>query len=190
MTLSDSLGFIHDPDGITHEKLDWVKRHKARRGTRITDYVEQFGGTYHSGQQPWKVPCDFALPCATQNELDADCAEALIANGCVAVVEGANMPCTLPAVETFKHAGVLFGPAKAANAGGVAMSGLEMSQNAAHLHRDREDLRAALRKIMKEIHQSCARYGREPDGKADYVKGAKIAGFKKVADAMLAFGVV
>lgn len=190
VTLSDSGGFIHDPEGFTQEKLDWVKQHKAQRGARIDAYVEQFGGTFHEGQRPWNVPCDVALPCATQNELNEGDANALIANGCKAVAEGANMPCTAEAVGVLHGAGVLYAPGKAANAGGVGMSGLEMSQNSARLHRDEEDLRFALRKIMADIHTACVEHGAGADGKVDYVKGANVAGFKKVADAMMAFGVV
>ncbi|MCA8926784.1 MAG: NADP-specific glutamate dehydrogenase [Alphaproteobacteria bacterium] len=190
VTLSDSGGFIHDPEGFSQEKIDWIKRHKAKRGARISAYVDEFGGTFHEGQRPWAVPCDVALPCATQNELDEGDARALIANGCKAVTEGANMPCTAEAVAALQGAGVLYAPGKASNAGGVGMSGLEMSQNSARLHREEEDLRTALRKIMSDIHAACVAQGSGPDGKVDYVKGANIAGFKKVADAMLAFGVV
>jgi len=190
VTLSDSGGFIHDPDGFTEEKINWIKHHKSHRGARINAYVEEFGGTFHEGQRPWNVPCDMALPCATQNELEEKDARALIANGCKAVAEGANMPCTVDAVAALQAAGVLYAPGKASNAGGVGMSGLEMSQNSARLHREEEDLRLALRKIMTDIHSACVAQGTGPDGKVDYVKGANIAGFKKVADAMLAFGVV
>jgi glutamate dehydrogenase (NADP+) len=190
VTLSDSGGFVHDPAGFTQEKIDWVKAHKARRGARIEDYVKAWGGTFHAGKAPWGVPCDVALPCATQNELDAPDAKALIANGCVAVAEGANMPSTDAAVAAFQAARVMFAPGKAANAGGVAMSGLEMSQNSARLHRTAEDLRLALKTIMHDIHETCARHGKRPDGTIDYVQGANIGGFRKVADAMLAFGVV
>jgi glutamate dehydrogenase (NADP+) len=190
VTLSDSGGFIHDPDGLDQEKIDWVKAHKAKRGARIRDYVDQFGGEFHENKRPWGVPCDVALPCATQNELNEEEARALVENGCQAVSEGANMPTTQEGVHVFLNAKVLFGPGKAANAGGVAMSGLEMSQNAARLHRSAEDLRRALKQIMVDIHNSCRAYGEEEDGYVNYVKGANIAGFKKVADAILAFGVV
>ncbi|MEM0987439.1 MAG: NADP-specific glutamate dehydrogenase [Pseudomonadota bacterium] len=190
VTLSDSGGFIHDPDGLTHEKIDWVKEHKKRRGNRISAYVEQFpGSTFHEGQRPWGVTCDVALPCATQNELNGDEAKTLLGNGCIGVSEGANMPCDLNAVAAFTAAQIPYAPGKASNAGGVAMSGLEMSQNSARLHRDEEDLRAALKKIMADIHTACVEQGDNGDH-VDYVKGANIAGFKKVADAMLAFGVV
>ena len=190
ITLSDSTGFIHDPDGIRQEKLDWVKQHKSQRGARIDAYVSEFGGTFHENKRPWNVPCNVALPCAIQNELNENDAKALIDNGCIAVSEGANMPCTVEAVAVLQSSGVLYAPGKAANAGGVGMSGLEMSQNSARLHRDEEDLRLALRKIMTDIHTACVEHGSKPDGSVDYLKGANIAGFKKVADAMLAFGVV
>lgn len=189
LTLSDSGGFIHDPDGMTQDKIDWVKKHKSRRGARISDYVDQFGGSYHEGQRPWGVPCDLALPCATQNELNVDEAKSLVANGCMAVSEGANMPCTADAISTFQAGKLMYAPGKASNAGGVGMSGLEMSQNSARLHRDEEDLRDALKKIMHDIHTACVEQGEQGDY-VDYVRGANVAGFKKVADAMVAFGVV
>jgi len=191
VTLSDSGGFIHDPDGLTQEKIDWVKAHKTHRRGRIKDYVEEFpAATFHEGQRPWNVPCDVALPCATQNELLGDDARALVKNGCIAVSEGANMPSDLDAVHHFKEARILFAPGKAANAGGVAVSGLEMSQNSARRSWKEEELQAMLREIMDGIHARCLDYGTQADGHVDYVKGANIAGFKKVADAMLAFGVV
>ncbi len=189
-TLSDSRGFIHDPDGITCEKLEWVKRHKARPGARIAAYTDEFGGTYHEGKKPWDVPCDVALPCATEYELTKENAKALLANNCRAVVEGANMPCTGDAIGAIRAAGALFGPGKAANAGGVGMSGLEMSQNAARRHRDADELRHALRQIITDIHAACVEHGGHKNGAVDYARGANVAGFKKVADAMLAFGVI
>ncbi len=189
VTLSDSGGFIHVPEGLTQDQIDWIKAHKARPGARIKDFVEEHGGEFHAGRRPWDVPCNLALPCATQNELNEDEAKSLIANGVRAVSEGANMPTTEEGVHAFIGAKVLFGPGKAANAGGVAMSGLEMSQNSARLHRSAEDLRQALKKIMSDIHNSCQAQGTEADGYVNYVKGANVAGFKKVADAMLAFGV-
>ncbi len=194
VTLSDSGGFIHDPDGITEEKIAWVKAHKRTRGNRISAYCERFpGASFHEGRMPWGVPCDLALPCATQNELDGDAAGTLLENGCIAVCEGANMPCTADAVRALQEARIAYAPGKASNAGGVAMSGLEMSQNSARLHRTEEDLRQALRRIMEDIHAACVEHGREEGrgegGRVDYVKGANIAGFRKVADAMLAFGV-
>ena len=191
VTLSDSEGFIHDANGITEEKINWVKEHKKQRGNRISAYVDHFpGATFHPDARPWGVKCDVALPCATQNELNADEARELVANGCIAVSEGANMPCTADAVHEFQRARIAYAPGKASNAGGVAMSGLEMSQNSARLHRDETDLAAALRKIMDDIHAACVKHGSADDGYVDYVKGANVAGFKKVADAMLAFGVV
>jgi len=191
VTLSDSGGFIHDPDGLTLEKVQWVKDHKTHRRGRISEYVDHFtGATFHEGAKPWNVPCDVALPCATQNELLGPDAKTLIANGCIAVSEGANMPSNLDAVHIFKNAQTLFAPGKAANAGGVAVSGLEMSQNSARRSWKEEELQAMLREIMDGIHERCLTYGNQPDGHVDYVKGANIAGFKKVADAMLAFGVV
>ncbi|GGD86696.1 glutamate dehydrogenase [Tsuneonella deserti] len=190
VTLSDSGGFIHDPDGLTQEKIDWVKVHKTHRRGRIEEYCDHFtGATFHPGKTPWNVPCDVALPCATQNELSVEDARAMIANGVVAVSEGANMPTTLEGVHAFKDARILFAPGKAANAGGVAVSGLEMSQNSERRSWKVEELQTMLRDIMDGIHNRCLEYG-ERDGHVDYVKGANIAGFKKVADAMLAFGVV
>ncbi len=190
VTLSDSGGFIYDADGLDEEKIDWVKTHKAKPGARICDYVDQFGGEFHENKRPWIVPCDVALPCATQNELNDEEARTLVNNGCRAVSEGANMPTTEAGVHVFLNSKILFAPGKAANAGGVAMSGLEMSQNAARLHRSAEDLRHALKQIMVDIHNNCLAYGEEEGGYVNYVKGANIAGFKKVADAILAFGVV
>ncbi len=196
LTLSDSGGFIHDPDGIDLEKIDWVKTHKTRRRGRIADYVEAFpSATFHEGEKPWGISCDLAAPCATQNELGAEDAKTLMRQGCIAVAEGANMPTDLEGVKVFKDAGIMFAPGKAANAGGVAMSGLEMSQNAARLTWTEDDLQEKLKELMAGIHRRCVEYGAldgDPDGHGpvDYVKGANIAGFKKVADAMLAYGVV
>ncbi|WP_340110260.1 NADP-specific glutamate dehydrogenase [Pikeienuella sp. HZG-20] len=190
ITLSDSGGFIHDPDGFTQEKIDWVKRHKARRGARISAYVAEFGGAFHAGRRPWGVPCEIALPCATQDELSGAEADILLGNGCAAVCEGANMPCDAGAVGAFRSARILYAPGKAANAGGVGMSGLGMSQGSAGLHRSEDDRGAALERIMADIHGACVAQGAEPDGHVDYTRGANIVGFRKVADAMLAFGVV
>jgi glutamate dehydrogenase (NADP+) len=191
LTLSDSGGFIHDPDGITQEKIDWVKSHKTKRRGRILDYAEQFtGASYHEGKRPWSVPCDVALPCATQNELLGDDARTLIENGCIAVSEGANMPTDLDGIHAFRAARILYAPGKAANAGGVAVSGLEMSQNSARRSWKEAELQQLLLEIMEGIHTSCIEYGAEAGGYVDYVRGANIAGFKKVADAMLAYGVV
>ena len=193
VTLSDSGGFIHDPDGITQEKIDWVKAHKTKRRGRIQDYVGEYkSATFTDGKTPWGVPCDVALPCATQNELLGEDARMLVANGCMAVSEGANMPTDLAGVHVFKDARILYAPGKAANAGGVAVSGLEMSQNSERRSWKESELQQLLLDIMEGIHSSCLAYGGiagEPDY-TDYVRGANIAGFKKVADAMLAFGVV
>jgi glutamate dehydrogenase (NADP+) len=190
LTLSDSEGFIHDPDGIDQAKIDWVKAHKTRRRGRISEYVAEYkGATFHAGQRPWGVECDLALPCATQNELLGDDARTLVANGCTAVSEGANMPTDLEGVHVFKAAKMLYAPGKASNAGGVAVSGLEMSQNSARISWKEEQLQQLLKDIMLGIHESCREYGQRGDY-IDYVRGANIAGFKKVADAMLAFGVV
>jgi glutamate dehydrogenase (NADP+) len=191
VTLSDSGGTIHDPDGIDFDKVSWVKHWKARRGRSLEAYAEKYkAASWYSGKRPWAVPCDIALPCATQNELDAEDARTLVTNGCRVVAEGANMPTTDAGIHVLQAAKVLYAPGKAANAGGVAMSGLEMSQNSARLHRSEEDLRQALRQIMHDIHAACLRYGQGDDGSVDYVKGANIAGFRKVAEATRAFGVV
>ena len=192
VTLSDSEGFIHDPDGIDQEKIDWVKLHKTRRRGRISDYAAEYkSATFHAGKRPWGVPCDVALPCATQNELLGDDARTLVANGCIAVAEGANMPTDLEGVHVFKQAQILYAPGKAANAGGVAVSGLEMSQNSARISWKEAELQAMLTTIMQDIHDRCVTYGcTAGSDHVDYVRGANIAGFKKVADAMLAFGVV
>lgn len=196
LTLSDSQGFVHDPDGFDLEKIEWVKEHKTRRRGRIADYAEEFpSATFHKGARPWGIECDLATPCATQNEIDGTDAKRLVANGCIGVAEGANMPTNLDGVAVFKKAKTLYGPGKAANAGGVAMSGLEMSQNASRMAWTEADLQERLRDLMQGIHDRCIRYGTESGnsdstGYCDYVKGANIAGFKKVADAMLAYGVV
>lgn len=189
VTLSDSDGFIHDKDGIDEEKLAWVIDLKTRRRGRISEYTDQFGGEFHKGKRPWGVPCDLAFPSATQNELDEDDARTLIENDVRLVGEGANMPCTLEAIEQFLDAKILFGPSKAANAGGVAVSGLEQTQNAMRLTWSREQVDQRLQEIIREIHGKCVKYGKNGDT-IDYVKGANIAGFVKVADAMLAYGAV
>ncbi len=191
VTLSDSGGFIHDPDGLTQEKINWVKEHKTHRRGRISDYAAQFtGATFHEGRTPWAVPCEVALPCATQNELLSEDAKELVKNGCIAVSEGANMPTDLAGVHVFKQAKILFAPGKAANAGGVAVSGLEMSQNSGRISWKQDQLQQLLIDIMDGIHTQCVDHGQMGGGYCDYVRGANIAGFKKVADAMLAFGVV
>jgi glutamate dehydrogenase (NADP+) len=191
LTLSDSAGFIYDPDGISQEKINWVKSHKSHRRGRIEDYCAEYkSATFHAGKTPWGVPCDVALPCATQNELLGEDARTLVGNGCKAVSEGANMPTDLDGVHIFKAAKMLYAPGKAANAGGVAVSGLEMSQNSERRSWKEVELQQMLKDIMAGIHESCRTYGNQGGGYIDYVKGANIAGFKKVADAMLAFGVV
>lgn len=191
LTLSDSGGFIHDPDGINQEKIDWIKDLKGNRRGRISEYADHFtGASFHEGSRPWDVPCDLALPCATQNELNEDEAKELVSNGVIAVSEGANMPTTLEGVHVFHEAKIMYGPGKAANAGGVAVSGLEMSQNAERISWNHARLGEMLTELMEGIHDKCVEYGDQGDGYVDYVKGANIAGFKKVADAMLAYGVV
>ena len=187
---SDSGGFVHDPDGIGGDRLAWLKALKEQRRGRLREYAEHFRCNYFEGERPWRTPCDVALPCATQNELDGDDAGALLANGLVAVAEGANMPCTAAAVEAFRQRGALFGPGKAANAGGVAVSGLEQSQNALRIAWSREEVDDRLRRIMADIHAKCCQEGGATGDAVDYVRGANIAGFRKVADAMLAYGVV
>lgn len=189
VTLSDSSGFIYDPSGITQEKLNWVKHLKEVRRGRIEEYVKEFGGEFHAGKRPWGIPCQLALPCATQNELNEEEARTLVSNGCIGVSEGANMPTTLGGVHVFNAARICYAPGKASNAGGVAVSGLEMSQNSARLTWKEEELQKLLRDIMRGIHERCERYGRVDKDYIDYVKGANIAGFVKVADAMIAYGV-
>jgi glutamate dehydrogenase (NADP+) len=188
ITASDSNGTVVDEAGFTKEKLARLIEIKASRDGRVADYAREFGLTYE-GKQPWSVPVDIALPCATQNELDADAARQLIANGVKAVAEGANMPTTIAATDLFLEAGVLFAPGKAANAGGVATSGLEMAQNAARMGWKAEKVDARLHHIMLDIHHACVEYGGEAK-QTNYVRGANIAGFVKVADAMLAQGVI
>jgi len=190
VTMSDSSGFIHDPNGIDLEKLDWIIDLKTEKRGRIGEYVGKFGGEFHEGKRPWGVPCQIAFPCATQNELDKDDAETLVKNGVIAVTEGANMPTTTDGVHVFQNAKVLFGPGKASNAGGVAVSGLEQTQNAMRLSWSREEVDTRLKEIMVGIHDQCVKYGETTDGHVDYVKGANIAGFVKVADAMMAYGVL
>jgi glutamate dehydrogenase (NADP+) len=188
VSLSDSGGSIYDPDGITLEKLAYVKDLKEVRRGRISEYAKEFGVEYREGKRPWQIPCDIALPCATQNELEGQDAADLIKNGCVCVAEGANMPSTLDAMHKFLDARILFGPAKAANAGGVAVSGLEQSQNAQRLSWAAAHVDEKLDTIMEDIHDKCVEHGTEGDF-INYVKGANVAGFKKVANAMLAYGV-
>jgi len=190
ITLSDSDGTIVDSDGINPEKLAWVMELKNVRRGRIREYAEHFkGAEYLAGKRPWSLPCDMAFPSATQNEIDEGDARQLVQNGCYCVSEGANMPSRPEAVEVFLDAKILYGPGKAANAGGVAVSGLEMNQNAGCMRRSREDVDAQLNGIMRSIHENCVKYG-EKDGFVNYVHGANIAGFIKVADAMVAQGYV
>ncbi len=192
LTLSDSGGFVHDPDGFDADKIAWVKELKNERRGRISEYVDEFGNaTFHGdGAKPWDVSADIALPCATQNEICEDDARSLVDNGIEAVVEGANMPTVLEGVKILHDAKILYAPGKAANAGGVAVSGLEMSQNAERISWNNERLDTMLTELMQDVHGKCVEYGKDGDGHVNYVKGANIAGFKKVADAMLAFGVV
>ena len=189
VTLSDSSGYIYDPSGIDADKLSFVMELKNVKRGRIKEYADKYGCEFHEGQRPWSVKCDIALPCATQNELNEPEAKALISNGCFCISEGANMPSTPQAIEVFHKAKIMFAPGKASNAGGVATSGLEMSQNALRLSWTREEVDAKLKTIMKDIHEACVAYGQEKDH-IDYVKGANIAGFVRVADAMLDQGVV
>lgn len=191
VTVSDSSGFIHDPGGIDEEKLAFIKDLKEVRRGRISEYAETFKGvSFHKGQRPWSVPVDIALPCATQNEVNLEEAMTLIKNGVKVVAEGANMPTEISGIKAFQNAKILFGPAKAANAGGVAVSGLEQSQNALRMSWSREDVDKRLHKIMRNIHAKCLKYGNDQNGYTDYVKGANIGGFVKIADSMLAYGVV
>ena len=190
VTLSDSSGFIYDPAGIDCDKLEWVQELKDVRRGRIKEYADEFGCEYHEGQSPWFVPCDLAFPCATQNELDVKDARTLLDNGCIGVAEGANMPSEQEAIDVFQQARILFAPSKAANAGGVAVSGLEMTQNSIRMSWSRDELNMQLRGIMTDIHGRCERYGRESDDYVNYLKGANVAGFVKVADAMLGYGVM
>ncbi len=190
VTLSDSDGTVYDADGIDPEKLAFVRDLKEHRRGRISEYAERYGCEYLDGQRPWSMPCDLAFPCATQNEINEADAKGLIGNGCMGVVEGANMPTTLEAMHMLLDSGVLFAPSKAANAGGVAVSGLEQSQNSLRISWSRAEVDERLRGIMSGIHQQCADWGADDDGRVNYVRGANLAGFKRIADAMLAYGIV
>ncbi|MCR5018568.1 MAG: NADP-specific glutamate dehydrogenase [Bacteroidales bacterium] len=191
LTLSDSDGYVYDPDGIDEEKMAYVFQLKNIRRGRIREYAEKYPkAQYFAGQRPWNVPCDIALPCATQNEIEKADAEALVKNGCYAVIEGANMPSTPEAISIFQSAKLLYSPGKASNAGGVATSGLEMTQNSIRQHWTADEVDAHLHRIMSDIHASCLKYGTDPDGYINYVRGANIAGFIKVANAMLDQGLV
>jgi glutamate dehydrogenase/leucine dehydrogenase len=189
VTISDSAGSIHDPAGINADKLKWVMALKNLRRGRIQEYASEFGCTYLEGKRPWSVKCDVALPCATQNEISESDAKMLVDNGCFCVSEGANMPTEPDAVEVFLEHKILFGPGKAANAGGVAVSGLEMSQNSLRMSWTREEVDGHLQRIMRSIHENCVRHGKSGEF-VNYVNGANIAGFIKVADAMLDQGLV
>ncbi|ULC59888.1 NADP-specific glutamate dehydrogenase [Flaviramulus sp. BrNp1-15] len=191
LTLSDSAGYIYDSEGIDEKKLAFVMELKNVKRGRISEYVDEYSNAeYHKGKTPWEVKCDVALPCATQNELHEEDANALLKNGCICVSEGANMPSTKEAIAAFHKAKILFAPGKASNAGGVATSGLEMTQNSLRYKWTREEVDNKLKDIMSDIHKSCLEYGTDEDGYVDYVRGANIAGFVKVADAMLAQGIV
>ncbi len=191
VTFSDSAGYIYDAEGIDEEKLAFVMELKNEKRGRISEYTKKYtGAKYVEGKRPWEVKCDIALPCATQNELNGEEAKMLLDNGCICVGEGANMPCTPEAIEAFQKAKILFSPGKASNAGGVATSGLEMSQNSLRLSWTAAEVDEKLHGIMNDIHAACVEYGKDGDGYVDYVKGANVAGFVKVADAMLAQGVV
>jgi len=191
VTLSGPDGYVYDPEGVSGKKIDYMLELRASNQDIVRPYATEFEGVeFHEGKKPWEVKVDIALPCATQNELDARDAETLVRNGCICVCEGANMPCTPEAVELFQKHGLLFAPGKAANAGGVATSGLEMSQNSMKLSWGREEVDRRLQEIMHNIHEQCVKYGKQPDGYIDYVKGANVAGFLKVAHAMLDMGII
>ncbi len=189
VTLSDSDGFIHVPQGISDEELDVIIEMKTVRKSRLSEYAEQSGSSYYAAEKPWGIECDLAFPCATENEISKSDAALLAGGGCIALAEGANMPTTLEAMEVLRNSGILTAPGKAANAGGVAVSGLEMAQNSMRMAWTTTDLESRLQAIMKNIHRQCVTYGKT-NGYIDYVKGANIAGFIKVADAMLAYGIL
>jgi glutamate dehydrogenase (NADP+) len=189
VTMSDSSGFIHDPLGIDEEKLNFIMDLKNNRRGRISEYADHYKVKFYEDKRPWQIPCQLAFPCATQNELDENDAKDLIKHDCIAIAEGANMPTTLEALEVIQSSGIMFGPGKASNAGGVAVSGLEMTQNSIRMAWTFDELEIRLRDIMVRIHQQCVKYGSEKD-RINYVKGANIAGFVKVADAMLAEGII
>lgn len=190
VTLSDSEGFVHDPEGIDRAKLDFIMDLKNNRGGRIREFAEHYGCEFLEGGRPWKIKCDIAFPCATQNELNGEEAETLTSNGTFCVAEGANMPSTSEAIAVFEKTGILYGPGKAANAGGVAVSGLEMSQNSLRYAWNRQEVDERLKQIMHQIHRMCVKYGTEDSGYISYERGANIGGFIKVAEAMIAQGVV
>ena len=189
VTLSDSSGFVHDPDGLNEEKVAYIIELKTFKRGRISEYAKEFKCKFYPDKKPWEIPCDLAFPCATQNEIDEKDAKTLVKNGCQAVAEGANMPTVAEAVQVFQDAKILYAPGKASNAGGVAVSGMEMTQNTIRMAWGQEDVDLLLRGIMSDIHQQCINFGAE-EGYINYVKGANLAGFRKVANAMLAYGVV
>ncbi len=189
IAMSDSTGFVHDPNGIDQEKLNFIIDLKTVKRQSLAEYAREYNLVFHVDEKPWAVPCRLAFPCATQNEVNDEDAKELIKNGCIGIAEGANMPTTIEAINVFQHAKILFSPGKASNAGGVAVSGLEMTQNSIRMSWSNEELEKRLRGIMTNIHEECVRHGQE-HGYIDYVKGANIAGFSKVANAMLAYGVV
>ena len=189
VTVSDSTGFVHDPEGIHEERLDFIKTLKSVKRGSLGEYAKEFGVKFYKGERPWGITADLAFPCATQNEVSEDEARTLVKNGCIAVAEGANMPTEQSGIDVFQDAGVLFAPSKAANAGGVATSGLEMTQNSMRLSWSRDELNQRLRDIMADIHASCVEYGQGKD-RVDYMKGANIAAFVKLADAISAYGVM
>ena len=191
VTMSDSNGYIYDAEGIDEEKLGYIMELKNIYRGRIREYIDRYPqAVYHEGERPWGEKCDIAMPCATQNELNGEQARTLVANGCICVAEGANMPCTPEAIAVFQEAKLLYSPGKASNAGGVATSGLEMTQNSIRLKWTREEVDTQLKRIMTDIHEACVKYGKEEDGYINYVKGANIAGFIKVAESMMAQGLV
>jgi glutamate dehydrogenase (NADP+) len=191
MTMSDSDGYIYDPDGIDRAKLDYIMELKNIERGRIKEYVEEYpNAVYHAGERPWHEKGDIALPCATQNEINGEQAQALIDNGVIAVAEGANMPSLPEAIKIFQDAKILYSPGKASNAGGVSVSGLEMSQNSERLSWTAKEVDDYLKRIMNDIHENCVKYGTEKDGYINYVKGANVAGFMKVASAMMSQGIV
>ncbi len=191
ITMSDSSGYVYDPQGIDEEKLAYITELKNVRRGRISEFAKDFTGIeFFEGKRPWEIACDVALPCATQNEISGEEAKTLIKNGCIAVSEGANMPTEQAGIDCYQEAGILYAPSKAANAGGVAVSGLEMSQNSARISWSEDELQRLLLDTMKRIHDKCVEYGETSGGKVNYLQGANIGGFVKVADAMLAYGVV
>lgn len=190
VTMSDSDGYIYDPDGIDRAKLDYIMELKNLYRGRIREYAEEYGVKYVPGSRPWHEKCDIAMPCATQNELNGDDAKILLENGCIAVSEGANMPSTPEAVELFTESRILYAPGKASNAGGVSVSGLEMTQNAQKLNWSAKEVDDRLHQIMENIHEQCVKFGKRPDGTVNYVKGANVAGFMKVARAMMSQGIL